>query len=290
MFMKKKSIQDRKVLYEIYQFAEQKNLNWETAKQVLQKLCEILGEEVDCFFTVLVKERDEFQFTTLPEDEARYYINMATEIQEYRISGRTAYQITLESGDILEGIWLFEVPEDMPEEEVSVYLRVASELKYFLYSCILAQECEKQEKTDCFTGLPGSRMFEENLQKKLSGQEPGFLIVIRSLAELPKPYREDGINFSIINMAEISADIHPEGRYRIGPDMLAVLCREEKEKAFSVLQELMQKLPGSTFYLIPLSGLKPDNIYTQIQKGVDAADGQELSTGEDGIFPHLLLF
>lgn len=290
MFTKKKCVQDRKILCELFGFMEQKTLNWETASQVLEKLQILLGGEVDCFITVLVKGREEFLFTTLPEDEALYYKNMNTEREEYRVSGKKAYQIRMETGRILEGMWVYEVPERTSTEEISAYLRIASELKYFLYSCILAQECERQEKTDCFTGLPACRLFEENLHDKLSRKEQGFLIAIRSSVELPKPYREDGINFFLIKTAEICAAVHPDGLYRIGPNILAVLCREKKEETFSILQELMQKLPESTFSLIPLSGLSTDSIYARIQRGIDTMDRKEFISGEDEIFPCLPVF
>ena len=290
MFMKKKGSQASKILLEIYRFMEQKTLNWENAKQVLEKLFQMLGKEVDCFIMVLVKKRDKFVFTTLPQDEAQYYINIDAEKQNCRICGKKVCRIRMEAGNIMEGVWIFEMPEDTLEEDISTYKNIASQLKYFLYSCILAQECEKQEKTDCFTGLPANRMFEENLQKRLSNKEAGFLIVVKSPTELPKPYQEDGINFSLMKTVELCTVIHPDGLYRIGPSMLALLCNGEKEIVFSILQELRQKLPESTFFAIPLLELEPDCIYIQIQNGIDARDQKEFIAGESGIFPCLPVF
>lgn len=292
MFMKKKNLPDKQILCRISEFLEQKALNWNTAGQVLDQTCKVLGEEVDCFVSITIKERNNYQYTTLPEDEARYYINVDTKIQEqrHRISGRTAHQMVLDVENILEGIWIFEVAEHVSEEEISVYFGIASELKYFLYSCVLAQENEKEEKTDCFTGLPACQLFEENLKKKLYRKEPGFLIVIRNLKELPKPYRKDGISFYLIKMAQVCAAVHPDGLYCIGPDMVAIICREEKERVFSLFQELMQKLPESTFFLIHLSRLDLENIYVQIQQGIDATDQREFVSGDGRVFPRLPFF
>lgn len=290
MFMKKKGSQDSKILLEIYQFIEQKKLSWETAKQVLEKLVQMLGKEVDCFIMILVKKRNKFIFTTLPQDEAQYYINLDVEKQNCRIHGKKVCRIRMGAGDIMEGVWIFEMPENTLEEDVSAYKNIASQLKYFLCSCILAQEYEKQEHTDCFTGLPTNRIFEENLQKKLFNKEQGFLIVVRGSVELPKPYQEDGINDSLIKMAELCATLHLDGLYRIGPNMLALLCNGEKEIVFSILQELRQKLPESTFFAIPLSKLELDCIYTQIQKGIDVREQKEFIVGESGIFPCLPVF
>ena len=292
MFIKKKNLPVRQSICKILEFLEQKTLNWNTAGQILEQICKILGEEVDCFVSITIKEKNNYQYTTLPEDEARYYINIDAKIQEqrHRISGRTAYQMVLDVENILEGIWIFEVAEHISEEEISTYFEIASELKYFLYSCILAQENEKQEKMDCFTGLPACQLFEENLKMRLCRKEPGFLIVLRSRRELPKPYREDGISFYLIKMAQVCATVHPDGLYCIGSDMLAIICKEEKERVFSLFQELMQKLPESTFFLIHLSRLDLENIYVQIQQGIDATDQREFVSGDGRVFPHLLFF
>ena len=199
-------------------------------------------------------------------------------------------QIKMETGNIIEGVWIFEMPENVLEEDISTYVNIVSQLKYFLYSCILAQECEKQEQTDCFTGLPANRIFEENLQKRLSNKEQGFLIVVRTPIEISKPYQEDGINRSLIKTAEVCAAIYQDELYRIGPDMLALLYKEEKEMMFSVLQELMQKLPECTFFVTPLSELKQDCIYTQIQNGIDAREQEVFIAGKSGVFPCLPFF
>ena len=57
MFRKKKDNQDNKILLEIYRFMEQKTLSWKTAEQVLEKLFQMIGKEVDCFIMVLLKKR-----------------------------------------------------------------------------------------------------------------------------------------------------------------------------------------------------------------------------------------
>lgn len=287
----KKYVYEKQILGEILPSMESIALGRESAEQVLEKLCDLLGEEVDCVVFATVKGREEFLFSTLPEDEARYYRDTAEDkLSAARISGRKSLRTKLEVKDVLDGLWVFEVSEHISEERISTYRNVASVVKFFLYSCFLAQECERQEQTDCFTGLPACKSFEQDLYKRLSEKEQGFLIVIRGSTEFPKPYREDGINFFLIRMADVCISVHPDGVYRIGPDMAAVLCREGKEETFSVLQEFMQLLPEATFFLTPLSGLDVDGIYARIQRGVDAAGGEKIISDGRGAFPRLPVF
>lgn len=291
MLAKKKCVHEKQILGEILPVMENTVFGRETAEQVLEKLCSLLGGEVDCIVSVTVKGGESFLFTTLPEDEARYYQNVVEEkLPVERISGKKAVQIKLEAKGVLEGIWVFEVPDRVPEEEISAYQNIASVMKFFLYSCLLAQECERQAQTDCFTGLPACRLFEQDIYKRLSGKEQGFLIVVKGSAELPKPYREDGMNFFLIKVAGVCISIHPDGVYRIGPDMVAVLCREGKEEIFSVLQEFMRMLPEGNFFLVPLSELDAGSVYTRIQKGMDTASAGNLISDGRGIFPRLPVF
>lgn len=291
MLTKKKCVNEKQVLGELLPVMENAVFGREAAKQVLEKLCCLLGGEVDCIVSVAVKGRESFLFTTFPEDEARYYQNTAKDkLPAERVSGKKALRIKLEAKGDLEGVWVFEVPDHVSEEEISAYHNITSVMKFFLYSCLLAQECERQAQTDCFTGLPACRLFEQDIYKRLSGKEKGFLIAVRGSAELPKPYREDGVNFFFTRMAGVCISIHPDGLYRIGPDMLAVLCREGKEEVFSVLQEFMRMLPEGDFFLAPLSELEAGSVYTRIQKGIDTADrGNFISDGR-GAFPWLPVF
>lgn len=291
MLAKKKCVHEKQILGELLPVMESAVYGREAAEQVLEKLCGLLGGETDCIVSAAVKGKERFLFTTLPEDEARYYQNIAEEKPPAeRISGKKALRIKLEAKGGLEGVWVFEVPEHVPEEEISAYQNIASVIKFFLYSCLFAQECERQAHMDCFTGLPACRLFEQDIYKRLSGREQGFLIVVRGPAEVPKPYREDGVNFFLIKMAGVCISTHPDGVYRIGPDMLAVLCREGKEEVFSVLQEFMRMLPEGEFFLAPLSGLDAGSVYTRIQKGIDTAGrGNFISDGR-GAFPRLPVF
>lgn len=291
MFAKKKYEHEEQILGELFPFMENAVFGREAAEQVLEKLCGLLGGEVDCVVSVTVKGMEGFLFTTLPEDEARYYRNgEEKKLLTERISGKKALQIKLEAKGVLKGLWVFEVSEYISEEEISAYRNIASVVKIFLYNCFLVQECELQAQTDCFTGLPACRLFEQDIYRRLSGKEQGFLIVVKGSAELPKPYREDGVNFFLIKIAGICISIHPDGVYRIGPDMLAVLCRERKEEVFSVLQEFMQMLPEVDFFLVPLSELDAGSVYTRIQKGIDTVDKGNLISDGRGVFPRLPVF
>lgn len=291
MFVKKKCVYENQVLRELLPFMEEAMLNHASAIQTLNRLCGILGEDMDCIVTADVKGGSTFLFTTLPEDEARYYRDQTVETEPAcRIKGKKILRMKLEVKGILEGWWLYEVPESLSVEDTSACLYVASAIRWFLYGCFLAQECEKRAETDCFTGLPSGKPFERDLDKRLSGQEQGFLIVIRAFMELPKPYREDGISLFLIRMADVCTNSHPDSTYRIGPDMLAVLCREEKEEVYSLLQEWMGMFPESSFFLAPLSELDVGSVYTRIQKGVDALGREKRISDDGGIFPRLPLF
>ena len=217
MLAKKKCVHEKQILGELLPVMESAVYGREAAEQVLEKLCGLLGGETDCIVSAAVKGKERFLFTTLPEDEARYYQNIAEEKPPAeRISGKKALRIKLEAKGGLEGVWVFEVPEHVPEEEISAYQNIASVIKFFLYSCLFAQECERQAHMDCFTGLPACRLFEQDIYKRLSGREQGFLIVVRGPAEVPKPYREDGVNFFLIKMAGVCISTHPDGVYRTG--------------------------------------------------------------------------
>lgn len=291
MFVKKKCVYETQVIKELLPMMEETVPNHASAMQTLSRLCEILGEDMDCIVMADVKGSSTFLFTTLPEDEARYYRNQAEEtVPICRISGKKVLRMKLEVKGVLEGWWLYEVPESFSVEDASSCLYVASVIKWFLYGCFLTQECEKRTETDCFTGLPAGRLFERDLNKRLSGQEQGFLIVIRVSMELSRPYREDGISIFLIKMADICADSHPDSTYRIGPDMLAVLCREEKEEVYALLQEWMGMFSNSSFFLAPLSELDVGSVYIRIQKGFDTIGREKRISGDGGIFPRLPLF
>lgn len=79
MFVKKKCVYETQVIRELLPMMEEAVPNCASVMQTLSRLCGILGEGMDCIVMADVKGSSAFLFTTLPEDEARYYRNQAEE-------------------------------------------------------------------------------------------------------------------------------------------------------------------------------------------------------------------
>lgn len=291
MFPKKNHIQENSVLPELHSLMENAEFGRELAKQGLHRIFELIGPDVDCVVFLGLMDQDDFLVSSLPEDEAQFYRKLDKRYRpESRIDGRKSLYFTLEIENFLSGLWVFEVPEQTSQENIIEYGDVVSVMKGFVYSCFLSEAYEERKNRDCFTNLLGITAFDMDIHKALKEQEQGFLLVGRCPAGFSGSCQENGLNFYIINMAEICRNLHPDRLYRIGPDMVAMICTEEKEEVFSVLQELMHMLSDHTFFLVPLSVLGEDNIYSRIQKEMERPDGREFIVGCEGIYPRLTAF
>lgn len=288
---KKNHIQENSILRELHSLMENAGFGRELARQGLQRIFDLIGPDVDCVVFLDLVDQDNFLFSSLPEDEAQYYRKLESKCRpESRIDGKKSLYFTLEIENFLSGIWVFEVPVQTAQENSSEYGDIVSIMKGFVYSCFLSEAYEEQKNRDCFTNLPGITAFDLDIHKALKDQEQGFLLIGRCPAGFSGLCRENGLNFFIINMAEICRNFHPDRLYRIGPDMVAMICAEEKEEVYSVLQELMHVLSDHTFFLAPLSVFGKGNIYGRIQKEMERSGSREFVVGCEGIYPRLAAF
>lgn len=291
MFSKKNHTQGNSITLELLSLMENTVFDRDLAKRGLQKLFELLGPDVDSVLLIELVNKEDFLCSSLPEDEARYYRQLEGQNRpESRIEGKKSLYFAMEIKSILKGLWVFEVPVQTAPENLSEYGDIVSIMKGFVYSCFLTEAFEEQKNRDCFTNLPGNTVFERDFRKALEEREQGYLLAARCPAVFSGSCQENGLNFFIINMAEICRNLHPDRLYRIGPDMIAVICTEQKEVVFSVMQELMLMLPDHTFFLAPLTVLGSDNIYDLIQTEMGRTDSREFVSGCEGIYPRLSAF
>lgn len=291
MFTKKNHTQENNILPKLLPLMGNAEFDAELAGQGLKKAFELVGADVDCVVLVNLVNREDYLFSTLPEDEARYYGKPGgTCLPEDRVEGKKSLYFPLEIKEILTGLWVFEIPVQAAPENLSEYEDMVSVMKGFLYSCFLSEAYKEQKNRDSFTNLPGIVSFDQDVHNALKKKEQGFLLVGRCPPAFSGSCQKNGLNHFIINMAETCRDLHPERLYRIGPDMVAMICTEEKDEVFSLLQELLHVLSDHTFFLAPLTVLNRDNIYGRIQEEMEQCDGRQFVSGCDGIYPKLTAF
>lgn len=267
---------------------EVQEFNRSLAERGLKEICAALGDNMELVVSVSVKDMESYIFSTLPEDEARYYLIRTWEPNvEKRAEGRKALEFDLYVKGILFGIGVLEVPEQTGEEEISEYKEMFPVLKTFLYCCFLTELCEEEQGRDCFTGLPGDSYFKKDLKAAVAGESKGYFLAVRVYTDTKSA---GGLNGAVKKAAICCKSIRSGKAYRIGPEVLAVLYYGEKPDAMAAAQELMYELPDCSVLLEPLDGLGADAVSERIGKWCTARRNGVSVPRDEGVYPRLPVF
>lgn len=267
---------------------EGQEFNRSLAERGLKELCALLGDKVELVVSVSVKNIENYIFSTLPDDEARYYLirSWKPDPVERRAEGRKSLEFDLYIKGILVGILVLEVPDQTAEEEISEYMDWVPMMRVFLYCCFLTEACEEEQDRDCFTGLPGDRIFKQDLKKAVSEEEKGYFLAVR----IHSDKHMGDLNETVNRVANYCKSICLGKAYRIGPEAVSMLFYGEKQDAMAAAQELMCEFADCSVLLEPLEGLDADGIYERVGKWC-ATCGNRISFPRcEGIYPKLPVF
>lgn len=262
------------------------------AREVMQIVSNFWKEKGESVTFYTSNEKEVVAFSTLPQDEAAFYRNACAGVSRH--SGEIVQIHTKNSA--LEGNWVLELYETMSEEDKSEYWKIVEIAGGVVCACLLAAELEIASERDVVTGFLCNASFERALKKCLSERENGYLIVAKTVIDYAKPYKENGLNASIRDLASVCAACagHAvEGEkmdtYRIGEDVIAILCRERQEKAYATAQEIAKK-NGADLFIISFSSVNGADIYSMIQKNFDRKEERRGAFGICYPYPALPVY
>lgn len=245
------------------------------AELLFSLFCGYFQDRTDCIACYGYDGREIFFRATMPEDEAAFYRkDFGQRTNRERIKGNKAVRIWTEN-DALGGMWVLEFPDGTNEGVEDSFREMVSLVHPVFAACLFAEEWKQERMRDCVTGLLGNAAFEETLRRLLEQGADGYLIAARQSVLYDRPYKEDGINRSVLMLAKICEKTAVPYIYRISGDVVALICLDGQEKAYAIAQELADA--GSTdiyIYVTELAALDQDKVYSVIQQNLDR-------TGED---------
>jgi GGDEF domain-containing protein len=241
------------------------------ADEALNIFYEYFRDKADCVVCYEYAGQNIFLKATLPEDEAAFYRSgFSDDTENTRLSGERAVCIRTENG-ALHGMWVLELHTGADESMEELYWEMVSMLQTVIAACLLAEQLEKERRTDCVTGLYGNEIFEQSLRQFVEQEAGGYLIAARHPVRHDKPYGEDGMNRQIQGLVKTCRESGIPYIYRIGEDTVALLCLEGEKKAYAAAQQIADS--GETdLYVVSFSILEEGKIYSAIQCGLDRAE------------------
>ena len=173
---------------ELEKTLDKKTYGLRLADEALHIFYEYFRDKADCVVCYEYAGRNIFLKATLPDDEAAFYRSgFSDDTENTRLSGERAVCIRTENG-ALHGMWVLELHTGADESMEELYREMVSMLQTVIAACLLAEQLEKERRTDCVTGLYGNEIFEQSLRQFVEQEAGGYLIAARHPVRHGKPY------------------------------------------------------------------------------------------------------
>lgn len=197
-------------------------------------------------------------------------------------------RVPVENRDLC-GIWILEIHSETAEDLEDIFREMVSVVQMAVVSCLFAEEWKKEQMRDCVTGLLGNAAFEEALQQFMAQGREGHLIAVRRLARYGRPYGADGMNRSIQMLAGACKKSGIPDVYRIGEDIVALLCMDGQERAYAIAQEIAD-IGETDLYVIRFAALEKGEVYSMIQQNLDREEEGGQAFGLHYPYPKLPIY
>lgn len=263
---------------ELENVIDKKAYGMQLADAVFFLFCGFFQDRADCIACYEYDGREIFFRATMPEDEAAFYrkdFGQCTDRE--RIKGNKAVRIWTEN-DALGGMWVLELPDGTDEGLEGPFREMASVVQPVFAACMFAEEWKKERMCDCVTGLLGNAAFEETLRRFMEQGADGYLIAARRPVSYDRPYKEDGMNRSVLTLAKVCEKSAVPYIYRISEDAVALICLDGQEKAYAIAQELADA-DSTDIFVTELAALDQDKVYSAIQQNLDRTGKDRVAFG-----------